>query len=64
MSIIEILTNANPILRKTSKAVKSITPEIRQLVSNMADTMRVAPGIGLAAPQVASSRCNLEAIGA
>ena len=52
MSIIEILTNANPMLRKTSKAVKTITPEIRQLVSNMADTMRVAPGIGLAAPQV------------
>ncbi|MFC1767877.1 peptide deformylase [Candidatus Margulisiibacteriota bacterium] len=54
MSLREILTNNNPLLRKTSKPVRAITSEIRKLISDMEETMRVAPGIGLAAPQVGS----------
>jgi len=50
--IMEILTNQNPLLRKTSKPLAKITKETRELVSNMEETMRAAPGIGLAAPQV------------
>lgn len=52
MSILEILTNKNPILRKKSKPVAKVTAEIRELVANMEETLRAAPGIGLAAPQV------------
>ena len=52
MAIIEILINANPGLRKVSKPVKTITPEVHLLISNMIETMKSAPGIGLAAPQV------------
>ena len=50
--IMEILTNQNPILRKISKPVTKVTKEIKQLVANMEETLRSAPGIGLAAPQV------------
>ena len=52
MAIIEIMTNANPVLRKVSKPVKTITSEVHLLISNMIETMKSAPGIGLAAPQV------------
>jgi peptide deformylase len=52
MAILEILTNLNPILRKTSKPVAKITREIKELVQNMEETLRAAPGVGLAAPQV------------
>ena len=52
MAIIEIMTNANPILKKRSNPVKSVTPEIKHLISDMEETMKAAPGIGLAAPQV------------
>ena len=39
-------------LRKKAKAVKRVTPEITQLIADMAETMYAAPGVGLAAPQV------------
>lgn len=41
-----------PALRKRSKAVRKITPEIKHLAEAMLRTMYAAPGIGLAAPQV------------
>ncbi len=41
-----------PILRKTSKEVKEITPKIVELVDDMLETMYEANGVGLAAPQV------------
>jgi peptide deformylase len=50
--LMEVLTNQNPVLRKISKPVRAVTKEIRDLISNMEETMKVAPGIGLAAPQV------------
>ena len=52
MAIIEILTNQSPVLRKQSKPVAKVTKQIRELVANMEETMHMAPGIGLAAPQV------------
>jgi peptide deformylase len=48
----KILRFPHPLLRKKSKAVKRITPEIVKLIDDMFETMRAAPGIGLAAPQV------------
>jgi len=40
------------ILRKTSKHVKEITPNIINLLDDMVETMRSMDGVGLAAPQV------------
>ena len=42
----------DPILRKKCKPVGAITSEIRQLVTDMIETMDQANGIGIAAPQV------------
>jgi len=55
MSLREIITSENPILRRKAKKVAKITPELRALADDMLETMREAPGIGLAAPQVAQS---------
>ncbi|AAP99039.1 polypeptide deformylase [Chlamydia pneumoniae TW-183] len=42
----------SPILRKKSSPIAEITDEIRNLVSDMCDTMEAHRGVGLAAPQV------------
>ena len=42
----------DPILQKTSKEVKEITPKIRTLIDDMLETMYEKEGVGLAAPQV------------
>ena len=42
----------HPILRTRCQPVELITEEIRQLVKDMIETMYVADGVGLAAPQV------------
>jgi peptide deformylase len=39
-------------LRERGKRVEAITPEIQQLVDDMAETMYAAPGVGLAATQI------------
>jgi peptide deformylase len=48
----KILRFPHPLLRKKSKAVKRVTPEIVKLINDMFETMRAAPGIGLAAVQL------------
>lgn len=50
--ILTVLTFPNDILRKKSEPVEEITPEIIELVNNMAETMYAQRGLGLAAPQV------------
>jgi peptide deformylase len=52
VSILEIRVLGDPILREDTKPVGEITDELRALARNMFDTMYVAKGIGLAAPQV------------
>lgn len=39
-------------LREQGKKVEKLTPELRQLIDDMAETMYAAPGVGLAATQV------------
>jgi peptide deformylase len=39
-------------LREVGKPVDEITPEILQLIDDMAETMYAAPGVGLAATQI------------
>lgn len=50
-----IYTYGSPVLREKAVPVTSVTPEIKQLVSDMFETMYAAEGIGLAAPQVGVS---------
>ncbi|MFN8423561.1 MAG: peptide deformylase [Anaerolineae bacterium] len=54
MAILPIVTVAddNPILRRQANKVRRIDRATRALMDDMIDTMRDAPGVGLAAPQV------------
>ncbi|MGH8714389.1 MAG: peptide deformylase [Casimicrobiaceae bacterium] len=52
MMVLDILEYPDPRLRKVAAPVAAITPEIRKLVRDLADTMYSAPGVGLAATQV------------
>ena len=49
-----ITTLPNPILRQKARKVKAFTPKLQRLIDDMIETMRAAPGVGLAAPQVGS----------
>ena len=53
--ILPIYTYGQPVLRKEAKTVEKDYPQIKELVSNMFETMYKAEGIGLAAPQVGLS---------
>ncbi len=55
MAVREIITSENKVLRRKAKKVQKITPELQQLADDMVETMREAPGVGLAAPQVGVS---------
>ncbi|MEZ7865531.1 MAG: peptide deformylase, partial [Rhodospirillales bacterium] len=53
MAILKIARMGHPILANRSDSVEDPrNPEIQHLISDMIETMRDAPGIGLAAPQV------------
>ena len=52
MALLPILHYPDARLRQAAKPVGKITPEILELVENMAETMYDAPGCGLAANQV------------
>jgi len=51
-----IVKHPDPILREVARPVKSITPQVLRLLDDLAETMRHADGVGLAAPQVGISR--------
>ncbi len=44
--------NDDPILRKKSKEIKTITPRIKTIAKDMEETLKVEQGVGLAGPQV------------
>tara|TARA_Y100000589_G_scaffold51246_1_gene42692 strand:+ start:897 stop:1397 length:501 start_codon:yes stop_codon:yes gene_type:complete len=48
----EIYKYGSDILRVETQSIEKITDEIRDLLDDMIETMILAPGIGLAAPQV------------
>lgn len=52
MATRKIRVIGDPILNKISKDVKEITPRIRELISDMFETMYKENGVGLAASQV------------
>lgn len=53
MALREIVTIPEPVLRKKARKVTDFGPELQSLIDDMVETMRAAPGVGLAAPQVA-----------
>jgi peptide deformylase len=52
MAILKILHYPDPRLHKIAKPVEQVDDTIRKLISDMAETMYAAPGVGLAATQV------------
>jgi len=52
MAILSILQYPDPRLKKVAAPVELVDDQIRTLISNMAETMYDAPGVGLAATQV------------
>ncbi len=55
MAIQKIITSENSILRQKAKKVHRFDSSIAKLIDDLFETMRVAPGVGLAAPQIAVS---------
>jgi peptide deformylase len=56
MSILPIITAPDPRLKLKAKPVAAVDDSIRRLMDDMLETMYLAPGIGLAAPQVGITR--------
>jgi peptide deformylase len=52
MSLREIVTLPEPILRRKAKPITKFDKDLQTLIDDMIETMRDAPGVGLAAPQV------------
>ncbi|HYE33396.1 MAG TPA: peptide deformylase [Methylomirabilota bacterium] len=50
--VLEVVKYGDPVLREKGARVEKITPEIRQFIRDMYDTMYDAKGVGLAAQQV------------
>jgi len=52
MGILRIYHYPEPVLNQPAAPVSAIDDALRQLATDMAETMYAAPGVGLAAPQV------------
>jgi peptide deformylase len=52
MAVLPIITAPDPRLKLKAKPVAKVGDEMRRLMDDMLETMYLAPGIGLAAPQV------------
>ena len=47
-----ILVVGNPVLRQKAKKVSQVDRPLQKLIDDMIETMKAAPGVGLAAPQI------------
>lgn len=56
MAIRIIVKHPDDVLREKAKPVRAVTPSIQKLMTDMAETMYDAPGVGLAAPQIGISK--------
>jgi peptide deformylase len=52
MTIRKIVTLPDPVLRRKTRVVTKFDKSLQTLIEDMIETMRDAPGVGLAAPQV------------
>ena len=55
MTLRTIVTLPDPILRRKARAVTTFDKKLQTVIDDMIETMRAAPGVGLAAPQVGIS---------
>lgn len=55
MTLRAIVTLPDPILRRKARTVTRFDAELQSLIDDMIETLREAPGVGLAAPQVGVS---------
>ncbi len=53
--ILPVYVVGSPVLRKVAEDIDASYPEVKELISNMFDTMYFSDGVGLAAPQVGKS---------
>lgn len=52
MAVREIVTLGNDVLKRKAQKVNDFGPELQTLIDDMIESMRAAPGVGLAGPQV------------
>src|SRR5271154_7436972 len=50
--ILSVVKYGHPVLRQKGAKIEKITPEIKQLIADMFETMKASNGVGLAAQQV------------
>jgi peptide deformylase len=55
MTLRKIVTLPDPVLRRKAHAVTKFDKDLHALLDDMVETMREAPGVGLAAPQIGLS---------
>src|ERR687897_342542 len=56
MARLEIITEGDPRLRQKALKIRHAEPGLKQLAADMHETMDLAPGVGLAGPQVGVMR--------
>ena len=57
MALRKIVTLPEPVLRRKARTITTFDKNLQTLIDDMIETMRQAPGVGLAAPQVNISEC-------
>jgi len=55
MTLREIVTLPEPVLRRKAHPITKFDKNLHTLINDMVETMREAPGVGLAAPQIGIS---------
>ena len=55
MTVLNIETLNNPILRRKARPVTKFDQDLQQLIDDLIETMRAANGVGLAGPQINQS---------
>lgn len=55
MALREIVTVPNEVLRRKAHKITTFDKELHKVIDDMVQTMREAPGVGLAAPQIGLS---------
>jgi len=55
MAILKIYEGSAPVLRRKARPLRRVDSATRKLAADMLETMREAPGVGLAAPQIGRS---------
>jgi len=55
MALLRIYEGSAPVLRRKARPLRRVDASTRKLAADMLETMREAPGVGLAAPQIGRS---------